>query len=162
MFTCSAEVLLFINEIIRNLQTEIDVDLINVLSTICAPQRGSQSTPENYRASGPVSPPSSPTTSSAPPRSAHHLFAALPLQHAGDAQIFVDQRPVNAHRHEFIFCALRCRCAQQARIPRQRRYDLAAVHKRDDELRRGKLYRARLQVADIKLDAVIALPENYQ
>ncbi len=76
-----------------------------------------------------------------------------PFEHPGDAQVLVDDRPVDAHRHELIIGALRCRRALQARMSFERRCDLAAIHERNDKFARRELHRARFQVANLKFQS---------
>jgi len=80
-------------------------------------------------------------------------FGVPTLEHCRNTQVLVYRGPMNSHRHDFVLRALRCRCALQARIPVERRRDLAAIHQRDDEVSRGEFHRARFQVADFKLQS---------
>lgn len=60
----------------------------------------------------------------------------LARQHPGDAQILVEIGPVDAHGYDLVVLARGGRGVLQTRIPIERRGNLSAVRKHDDELGR--------------------------
>src|SRR5262245_51832550 len=75
------------------------------------------------------------------------------LQHAGDAQILVEVRPVNAHGHDLEVRALFGGRTLEPRVPFEGRRDLAAVRKGHDQLALRELDLSCFQVADLNFQS---------
>ena len=67
-----------------------------------------------------------------------YLTGSTPLQHSGNAKVFVELRPMNAQRHQFEVLACRGGRIFQSRIPGQGGRDPAAVSERHHQFVGGK------------------------
>src|SRR5262245_28533200 len=81
------------------------------------------------------------------------LTRATSLQHASDAQVFVNVRPVNAHWHDLEMSALAGGSLPQPWVPLERRCDPATIGQSYNQLCRGELDRTGLQVTDVNFQS---------
>jgi hypothetical protein len=80
-----------------------------------------------------------------------------PPQHPGNAEVLVEIRPVNAHRHQFESPARRGAGVPQPWIPCQRSRDPAAIRERHHKLVGGEGNRDRPDIADINFQSAHAI-----
>jgi hypothetical protein len=82
---------------------------------------------------------------------------AGPPQHPGNAEVFVQFRPVNTHRHQLEAPARRGTGIPQPRIPRQQGRDPAAISERYHKLVGRKGNRDWPDIADINFQSAHAI-----
>jgi hypothetical protein len=78
-------------------------------------------------------------------------------QHPGNAEVFVQFRPVNTHRHQLEAPARRGTGIAQPRIPGQRSRNPAAIRQRDNKLVGGEGNRDRPDIAHINFQSAHAI-----
>jgi hypothetical protein len=99
----------------------------------------------------------------------HHLLVSRQIdpliglrppspQHPCNAQILVEVRPMDTHRHDLKIGALFCGRALEPRVPIERSDDLATIRERHDKLSRPELDRTGAQIADVNFQSSHSRP----